>query len=59
MEAETEALHLGGSPGSVEVDGGFAKVAGNSCEEKQNLKRTTCPTARKNNERILAPPSAT
>ena len=30
---EMEAPHLGVSSGGVEVDGGFAKVAGNSCEK--------------------------
>ena len=44
MKAETEAFHLGGSLGSVEVDGGLANVAGNSCEEKEKFKRTICST---------------
>ena len=33
---EMEAPHLGVSSGGVEVDGGFAKVAGNSCEKKKH-----------------------
>ena len=43
MKAETEAFHLGGSLGSVEVDGGFANVAGNSCEEKEKSREPFVP----------------
>ena len=59
MKAETEAFHLGGSLGSVEVDGGFANVAGNSCEEKEKSREPFVPhvtnMSKKKNMNTMSP----
>ena len=54
---EMEAPHLGVSSGGVEVDGGFAKVAGNSREKKkhkveENYSSEVSPPCREKTVRI-------
>ena len=53
---DMEAPHLGVSSGGVEVDGGFAKVAGNSREKKhrieENYSSEVSPPSREKKARI-------